>query len=57
VEHKLNENELNLLEVGLDFAKAEGTISIQLIVCEFNKNAIKFYESVGMSARNRKMEL
>lgn len=41
----------------VDYAKSEGVSSIQLTVSEFNKNAIKFYESLGMSTRNRKMEL
>lgn len=41
----------------LDYAKSEGASSIQLTVSEFNKNAIKFYETLGMSIRNRKMEL
>jgi diamine N-acetyltransferase len=30
---------------------------MQLTVWEFNKNAIKFYESLGMSTMNRRMEL
>ena len=41
----------------VDYAKSEDVSSIQLTVSEFNKNAIKFYESLGMSTRNRKMEL
>lgn len=41
----------------VDYAKSEGVSSIQLTVSEFNKNAIKFYETLGMSTRNRKMEL
>lgn len=41
----------------VDYAKLEGVSSIQLTVSEFNKNAIKFYETLGMSTRNRKMEL
>lgn len=41
----------------VDYAKSEGASSIQLTVSEFNKNAIKFYETLGMSTRNRKMEL
>ncbi|MCR3761029.1 GNAT family N-acetyltransferase [Clostridium felsineum] len=39
------------------FVKSQGVSSLQLTVCEFNKNAINFYESLGMSTRNRKMEL
>ncbi len=41
----------------VDYAKSENISSIQLTVSEFNKNAIKFYEALGMSTRNRKMEL
>ncbi|GAB6169567.1 GNAT family N-acetyltransferase [Clostridium carnis] len=41
----------------LDYAKSENISSIHLTVSEFNKNAIKFYESLGMSTRNRRMEL
>lgn len=41
----------------VDYAKTEGASSIQLTVWEFNENAIKFYESLGMSTRNRRMEL
>lgn len=41
----------------VDYAKSEGDYSIHLTVSEFNKNAIKFYEEMGMSTRNRKMEL
>jgi len=40
-----------------DYAKSEGASSIQLNVWEFNENAIKFYESMGMSTRSRRMEL
>jgi ribosomal protein S18 acetylase RimI-like enzyme len=46
-----------LFEYIVDYAKTEGSLSLQLIVWEFNKNAIKFYESLGMSVRNRRMEL
>lgn len=41
----------------VDYAKSQGTSSILLTVSEFNKNAIKFYKAIGMSTRNRKMEL
>lgn len=41
----------------VDYAKSEGASSLQLVVSEFNKDAIKFYETIGMSTRNRKMEL
>jgi ribosomal protein S18 acetylase RimI-like enzyme len=46
-----------LFEYILDCAKTEGVSSIQLVVWEFNKDAIEFYESLGMSTRNRRMEL
>jgi len=39
------------------YAKTEGALSIQLTVWEFNKHAIKFYELLGMSTMNRRMEL
>ena len=41
----------------VDYAKVEGASSIQLNVWEFNENAIKFYESLGMLTRNRRMEI
>ena len=41
----------------INYAKLEEVSSIQLTVSEFNTNAIKFYEILGMSTRNRKMEL
>lgn len=40
----------------VDYAKAENATSLQLNVWEFNKDAIKFYEQLGMSTRNRRME-
>ena len=46
-----------LFECIVDYAKTEGASSLQLVVSEFNKSAIKFYEALGMSTRNRKMEL
>lgn len=46
-----------LFEYVKDYAKSQGALSLQLIVWEFNKNAIKFYEAMGMSTRNRRMEL
>ncbi|WP_346962231.1 GNAT family N-acetyltransferase [Clostridium sp.] len=46
-----------LFEYIVDYAKTEEALSLQLIVWEFNKDAIKFYESLGMSVRNRRMEL
>ena len=41
----------------VDHAKSQGVSSLQLSVWEFNQDAINFYEAVGMSMRNRKMEL
>jgi len=38
------------------YAKTENATSLQLNVWEFNKDAIKFYEQLGMSTRNRVME-
>ncbi|PAB57392.1 GNAT family N-acetyltransferase [Anaeromicrobium sediminis] len=46
-----------LFQYILDYAKTEGASSLQLVVWEFNKDAVKFYESMGMTTRNRKMEL
>ncbi|WP_346870612.1 GNAT family N-acetyltransferase [Clostridium sp. UBA5119] len=46
-----------LFDYVVSYAKSEGALSLQLIVWEFNKDAIKFYESLGMSVRNRRMEL
>ena len=39
------------------FAKKEGVNTLQLVVWEFNKGAIKFYEALGMKKRNISMEL
>lgn len=41
----------------VDYSKSQSASSIQLVVWEFNKEAIKFYEELGMSTRNRRMEL
>lgn len=41
----------------MDYARLEKVASIQLTVSEFNKAAISFYENIGMTTRNRKMEL
>ncbi|WP_346873812.1 GNAT family N-acetyltransferase [Clostridium sp. UBA5988] len=46
-----------LFDYVVSYAKSEGALSLQLIVWEFNKDAIKFYESLGMTVRNRRMEL
>ena len=41
----------------ISFAKKEGVNTLQLVVWEFNKGAIKFYEALGMKKRNISMEL
>lgn len=41
----------------IDYAKAEGASSLQLVVWEFNKDAINFYKKMGLSTRNRRMEM
>lgn len=40
----------------IDYAKEEKATSLQLNVWEFNEDAIKFYETMGMCTRNRRME-
>lgn len=40
-----------------DYARKEGALSLQLVVWEFNKDAIAFYENLGMTTRNKRMEL
>ncbi|XZM34614.1 hypothetical protein ACSXAY_06050 [Clostridium perfringens] len=37
--------------------KKEGVNTLQLVVWEFNKGAIKFYEALRMKKRNISMEL
>lgn len=46
-----------LFQYTVDYAKAEGSTSLQLGVWEFNEDVINFYEKMGMSTRNRRMEL
>ena len=46
-----------LFEEVKNFAKEKGAKFIELSVWEFNKNAIEFYEHLGMKTRIRKMEL
>ena len=41
----------------VNYSKEIGASSIQLNVWEFNEDAIKFYESLGMNTRNRRMEI
>ena len=40
-----------------EYAKEQGATSLQLTVWEFNEPAIAFYEKMGMSMRNRRLEL
>lgn len=46
-----------LFQHTVNYARAKGASSLQLVVWEFNQDAIKFYDSMGMTTRNRKMEL
>lgn len=46
-----------LFEYIVDYAKSSNASSLELVVWEFNKDAIKFYETMGMHTRNRRMEL
>ena len=41
----------------VEYSKAVSASSLQLVVWEFNKDAMEFYEAMGMSTRYRKMEL
>lgn len=41
----------------LNYAKLENAATLQLNVWEFNQDALKFYESMGMNTRSRMMEL
>ena len=41
----------------VEYVKSEECSSLQLVVWEFNKDAISFYEKLGMVTRNRRMEL
>ncbi|WP_223814628.1 MULTISPECIES: GNAT family N-acetyltransferase [Thermoanaerobacterium] len=41
----------------VDYAKKSGYDALELTVWEFNSDAIKFYENLGMTTRNRRMEL
>ena len=40
-----------------EYAKEQGATSLQLTVWKFNEPAIAFYEKMGMSMRNRRLEL
>ncbi|MEG6567611.1 GNAT family N-acetyltransferase [Thermoanaerobacterium saccharolyticum] len=41
----------------VDYAKKSGADALELTVWEFNSDAIKFYENLGMTTKNRRMEL
>lgn len=41
----------------VEYSKSISAASLQLTVWEFNKDAIKFYEAMGMKTRNRRLEL
>nr|WP_284698154.1 GNAT family N-acetyltransferase [Thermoanaerobacterium thermosaccharolyticum] len=41
----------------VDYVKKSGYDTLELTVWEFNSDAIKFYESLGMTTKNRRMEL
>lgn len=45
-----------LMQYIIDFAKELNVDSVELGVSESNQNAIHFYESIGMTTKNRKME-
>jgi Acetyltransferases len=40
-----------------EYGKAVGAHSLELSVWEFNKGAISFYDKMGMSTKNRRMEI
>ncbi|SNX52884.1 GNAT family N-acetyltransferase [Thermoanaerobacterium sp. RBIITD] len=41
----------------VDYVKKSAYDTLELTVWEFNSDAIKFYESLGMTTKNRRMEL
>ncbi|WP_211748551.1 GNAT family N-acetyltransferase [Paenibacillus sp. Marseille-Q4541] len=47
----------HLLEYIFHYAKENGSESVELGVLEFNTEAIRFYESMGMQTRSRRMEI
>ncbi|WHY84655.1 GNAT family N-acetyltransferase [Neobacillus novalis] len=46
-----------LFNKALEFTKEVGATSLELGVWEFNEQAIKFYEAMGMKTQARKMEI
>lgn len=55
--YKLNGVGKLLFQHIVNYANSNGASSLQLTAWEFNQDAIKFYEAMGMSTRNRRMEL
>lgn len=47
----------HLFAASVKWAKARGAVNLELQVWEFNKNAIAFYERLGMAPLNRTMAL
>ena len=46
-----------LFEQVKEDAKHQGATSLQLVVWEFNRDALLFYEALGMQVRNRRLEI
>ena len=46
-----------LFQECVEWARSRGTASLELMVWEFNKDAIAFYERMGMQTANRTMAL
>lgn len=46
-----------LFNKACSYGKAQGAISLELGVWEFNQSAIKFYEMMGMTIQTRRMEI
>lgn len=46
-----------LMEYAIRYARDIGASSLELNVAEFNSDAIRLYESCGLTTRNRRMEL
>lgn len=46
-----------LFEKAVSYGREIGVDSLELGVWEFNEDAIKFYESMGMSTKDRRMEI
>lgn len=46
-----------LFEAACRMASSDGAETLELVVWSFNENAIRFYEELGMTAKNLTMEL